>query len=213
VLKQDVSGKRRRSEERVKDSRIIKKKMSKCSSTSGLTIPKTPQLLSKTRSRPTNILRHEDYLDKCLKDEMEARKAEAKAREAEKIRLSKPHTGKSVATRPSTIAEPFQLSSSNSRRVPTTTNATPPTFTAQPIQTRLLKTVTGLPDKKAAPVVIPESPAFATKQRQAVKKAAALIAKVVPRQLVKPKPAPHHGVPVVLPPASKTKTTRTIFIL
>jgi len=206
VLKQNVSGKRSRSEERVKDNRITKKKMGKCSSTSGLTIPKTPQLLSKTRSRPTNILRHEDYLEKCLKDEIEAKKAEAKAREAEKIRLNKQHTGKCVATRPTTVAEPFQLSSTNARRLPTTASSTPPTFTAQPIPTRLLKTVTGLPDRKAAPVVIPESPAFATKQRQADKKAAALIAKVVPRQLAKPKPAPHHGVPVVLPPTSKTKT-------
>lgn len=179
--------------------------MSKCSSTSGLTIPKTPQLLSKTRSRPTNILRHEEYLEKCLKEEIESKKAEAKAREAEKIRLSK-HTGKSVATRPTTVAEPFQLSSTNSRRLATTATTTPPTFTAQPIPSRLLKTVTGLPDKKAAPVVIPESPAFATKQRQAVKKAAALMVKVVPCQLAKPKPAPHHGVPVVLPPTSKTKT-------
>jgi len=184
------------------DKKIGKKRMS----TLGLTVPKTPQLLAKTRKRPINALSYDENLEKCLKEELEAKKAEVKAREAEKIRLSKPTSRRSLAIKPSTVAQPFQLSSTNSRKPQTNTISTPPTFVAHPLPAKILKGVTGLPGKKTAPVVIPESPAFATKHRGPLRKAAAITTKPEIIHLPKPRPAPHHGVPAILPPVSKTKT-------
>ena len=114
-----------------------------------VTVPHTPQLMTRGRSRPHHVLSKE----------------EQEEQELARIRANK--------------------------------------FTARPAP----KTggLSGLPERVQLPVVEPQSPAFALRSRMAERKSR-VEPEPEPEPVVRAKPAPHRGVPVLLPTNSR-KTT------
>ena len=118
-----------------------------------------------------------------------------------------------VEKKPCTIPQPFSLHGSNvARPVPMVMEDEAPVFHAKPVSKRMMEAPVGVPPKKAAVLIEPQSPAFALKSRMAernLQKAPA--PEPEPEPIVKARPAPHRGVPVSLPPVSKKSTQPTPF--
>jgi len=170
----------------------------------GITIPKTPHLTAKHRTRPTYALSREEQEKKDLED---AKQNQFKAHAVGEGVPTFKHA--QVETRPSTIPEPFHLTEQHHAPV-TATEPAPAPFKAQPLPSKLLQAVTGLPERKMIPVVVPESPAFAMKERLANRKQAAVEAQLAAVEaqepIIRAKPAPHRNIPVILPTIAKKST-------
>merc|ERR1719397_927085 len=118
-----------------------------------VTIPQTPQLMTRGRSRPQHVLSQE----------------ELEEQELIRIRANK--------------------------------------FTARAAP-RALSGAVGLPERRQLPVVEPQSPAFALRSRMAERKPRLA---PEPEPEVRARPAPHRGVPVLLPPHPRKATLPTPF--
>merc|ERR1719300_841500 len=68
----------------------------------------------------------------------------------------------------------------------------------------------GVPDRKTLPIVEPQSPAFALKSRMADRKYKPE-PEPEPEPIIRARPAPHKGVPVLLPPHPRKATLPTPF--
>lgn len=166
----------------------------------GITVPKTPHLTAKHRARPTYALSREEQEQKDLED---AKQNQFKAGAVGEGVPTFKHA--QLEKRAPTIPEPFHLTQQH--RAPTTcSDPAPAPFKAQPLPAKLLDAVTGLPEKRLIPVVVPESPAFAMKARLASRKQAAVEPEPAPEPVIRAKPAPHRNIPVILPTIAKKST-------
>jgi len=166
----------------------------------GITIPKTPHLTAKHRARPTYALSREEQEQKDLED---AKQNQFKAHAVGEGVPTFKHG--QVDKKASTIPEPFHLTQQQRAPVPYSEPAPAP-FKAQPLPSKILDAVTGLPEKRLIPVVVPESPAFAMKERLASRKLAAIEPEPTPEPVIRAKPAPHRNIPVILPTIAKKST-------
>ena len=164
-------------------------------------MPHTPMLMTRGRSRPTHILSKEE------REEQELAEHKAMMFKAKGVGETVPKFKYGdVEKKPSTIPEPFHLHSSTRMGTRTETEEEKPQqFSAKPMPRSIIAGPIGVPDKRLLPVVEPQSPAFALKTRMAERKP-----KVEPEPehepIVKPRPAPHRGVPVLLPPNPRKAT-------
>ncbi|XP_056588607.1 targeting protein for Xklp2 isoform X2 [Triplophysa dalaica] len=136
-----------------------------------VTHPKTPQLMTRLRHRPTTVKSTAE-----LEDE-EAEKLQQfkfKALELNRKILQEPVVPKKPAVKESTRPEVFQLEIEK-RLQERQTNKKPEEpedhmFHSRPVPTRILEEVVGVPEKKVLYPTVPESPAFALKNRVRMEK-------------------------------------------
>jgi len=166
----------------------------------GITIPKTPHLTAKHRVRPTYALSREEQEQKDLED---AKQNQFKAHAVGEGVPTFKHG--QIDKRAPTIPEPFHLTQQPRAPVPYT-EPTPAPFKAHPLPSKILDAVTGLPEKRLIPVVVPQSPAFAMKERLASRKLAAVGPEPAAEPVIRAKPAPHRNIPVILPTIAKKST-------
>eukprot|EP00096_Caligus_rogercresseyi_P011310 TRINITY_DN440_c0_g1_i2.p1 TRINITY_DN440_c0_g1~~TRINITY_DN440_c0_g1_i2.p1 ORF type:complete len:690 (-),score=233.25 TRINITY_DN440_c0_g1_i2:349-2268(-) len=174
-----------------------------------ITQPRSPQLMTRCRSRPTHILSSEEQMNIELQ---EIRKHQFKARAVgEGV---KPCKLREVELRPGTIPVPFKLSESRRRHVSTEDLYTEPAFKANPVPKNILAHATGIPKKKPLLPVAPSSPHLSTKDRVKSKEKlnknkqndSTESINSVSSDTFKARPAPHFGVPTTLPPQPKKNT-------
>ncbi|XP_040049074.2 targeting protein for Xklp2 isoform X1 [Gasterosteus aculeatus] len=157
-----------------------------------LTQPHTPHLMTRQRSRPTNVKSSEELeaeeLDKLHKFKFSALELNRK------ILQSAEHLRRPAAKEP-TVPEGFELQID--KRLHERQAAKRPqegeghTFRAQRLPKRILEGVVGLPEKKVLQPTVPESPAFALKKRIRLEK----VEEVKQPSPIKAPPVPHFGLP------------------
>jgi len=164
-----------------------------------LTVPKTPQLSTRGRSRPNHVL------SQAEREQLELEEAKRHQFHAKGVgeTLPKFKYGE-VERKPCTVPKPFDLHEPY-RPVPQPTEEKVESFHSRPLNKKILQGPVGVPERKLLPMVEPESPAFALKQRMATRKAP-VEPQLEPERIVKAKPVPHFGVPLALPAASKRST-------
>ncbi|KAM8864791.1 targeting protein for Xklp2 isoform 1-T4 [Spinachia spinachia] len=157
-----------------------------------LTQPHTPHLMTRQRSRPTNMKSSEE-----LEAEELAKLHKFKALELNTKILESAEHLKRPAVKEPTVPEGFELqvdkrlqgrqaakrSQEGEEKVDS--------FKAQPLPKRILEGVLGLPEKKVLPITVPESPAFALKKRIRLEK----VEEVKQPSPIKAPPVPHFGLP------------------
>ncbi|XP_034029032.1 targeting protein for Xklp2 [Thalassophryne amazonica] len=158
-----------------------------------LTQPHTPNLVTQQRSRSTTVKSSSD---------LEAEEAEQlhkfrfKALELNRKILEGTESLKKPAVKQPTVPEGFELQIEKrlQERQATSTLQEPEqhTFKSQPLPRKILEGVVGLPEKKVQPPTVPESPAFALKNRVRVERE---VDEVKPPPSIKVAPVPHFGVP------------------
>jgi len=166
-----------------------------------LTVAKTPQLSAKLRSRPAHVISQEE---RELLDLEEQRKHQFHAKKVGET-VPKFKYGE-VEKKPCTVPEPFNLVlASKPKAEPIVPQQQVEPFHPKPLNKKILQGPTGVPDRINLPIVEPESPAFALKDRLQTRRQAAepIVAEI---KQFKAKPVPHGGVPVSLPPMSKRAT-------
>lgn len=167
-----------------------------------VTLPQTPQLATRGRSRPTTVLSAEEReAQEVERNKQNQFKAHGVGETVPKFKYGE------VERKPCTKIEPFHLTESKTR-LPTLTSSEeqPAPFTARPLPKKILDAPLGVPEKKVQEVIVPQSPAFALKSRLAERKFTVPQEPVEPEPVRKIRPAPHRGVPVTLPPPSKKST-------
>ncbi|XP_053401095.1 targeting protein for Xklp2 homolog isoform X2 [Mercenaria mercenaria] len=155
----------------------------------GITVPKTPQFETRTRSRPVTAPTRED-MEKIEVEEMQ--KNQFKAQPVNPKIFKNPNTGvRKVPTKAPTVPEEFHLSSKN-RHHEKEKSEEQYHFHAQPLNKKILEGTVGVKEAKKLAPTVPESPAFALKHR-------ARIPVVEQPKDDKPnlrsRPAPHFGIP------------------
>jgi len=168
-----------------------------------LTVPHTPILTTRGRSRPAQVL------SQAEREELELAEVSKQQFKAAGVGETVPRFKHgAVEKKPCTIPQPFSLHGSNAARpVPMVMEDEAPVFHAKPVSKRMMEAPIGVPPKKAAVLIEPQSPAFALKSRMVernLQKAPLPEPEVEP--IVRARPAPHRGVPVSLPPVSKKST-------
>ena len=164
-----------------------------------LTMPHTPMLMTRGRSRPTHVLSKEE------KEELEMAEHKALMFKAKGVGETVPKFKYGdVEKKPSTIPEPFHLHSST-RMTTRPETEKPPQFSAKPVPRGIMAGPVGVPDRRCLPVVEPQSPAFALKTRMAERKPHPEPEPEL-EPVVRSRPAPHRGVPVLLPPNPRKAT-------
>jgi len=167
-----------------------------------LTVPHTPQLSTRGRSRPVGVLSREE------REELELKEYKANQFKAKGVGETVPKFKYGdVEKKACTIPQPFHLTNQGLPGV-----APPPpheepaqVFHARPVPKGLMAAPKGVPERKVLPVIEPQSPAFALKGRMAERKPR-YEPEPAPEPVVKARPAPHRGVPVALPPPCKKST-------
>ena len=164
-------------------------------------MPRTPMLMTRGRSRPTHILSKEE------REEQEMAEHKALMFKAKGVGETVPKFKYGdVEKKPSTIPEPFHLHSSTRMGMRTETEEEKPQqFSAKPVPKGIMSGPIGVPEKRLLPMVEPQSPAFALKTRMAERKPKAE-PEPEPEPAVRSRPAPHRGVPVLLPPNPRKAT-------
>ncbi|XP_054465403.1 targeting protein for Xklp2 [Anoplopoma fimbria] len=159
-----------------------------------LTQPHTPQLMTRQRSRPTNVKSSADLeaeeLEKLHKFKFNALALNRKILESAE-HLKRP------AVKEPTVPEGFELqiekrlherqASKQNQEGEERAHA----FKAQRLPKRILEGVVGLPEKKVLHPTVPESPAFALKKRIRIEK----VEEVRQPSPIKAPPVPHFGLP------------------
>ncbi|XP_060551268.1 targeting protein for Xklp2 homolog isoform X2 [Ruditapes philippinarum] len=166
-----------------------------------MTVPKTPQFETRTRSRPVTAPTREDQEKKEVED-MQKNQFKAKPFNPEIFKNSSLGV-KKVPTKPPTVTEEFHLSSKHRHHDHEKEQSEEQYhFHAQPLNKKILKGTVGVKEAKKLPSTVPESPAFALKHR-------ARIPVVEEPKDEKPhlryRPAPHVGIP--FQPERKHKAT------
>ena len=186
-----------------------------------LTVPHTPQLSTRGRSRPVGVLNREE------REELELKEYKAKQFKAKGVgeTIPKFKYGE-VEKKPCTIPQPFHLTNQGQPGAPPQVQQeeSAQAFHARPVPKGLMAAPQGVPERKVLPVIgkvfrkifkhfltcpsnvsEPQSPAFALKGRMAERKPK-FEPEPVSEPVVKSRPAPHRGVPVALPPPCKKST-------
>ncbi|XP_031733142.1 targeting protein for Xklp2-like, partial [Anarrhichthys ocellatus] len=151
-----------------------------------LTQPHSPHLMTRQRSRPTNVKSSAD-----LEAEELARhhKLKFKALELNRRILESVQHLKRPAVKEPTVPEGFELQiERQATKKPQGGEEKAHTFKAQPLPKNILEGVVGLPEKKVLPPTVPESPTFALKKRVRMEK-------VKPPSPIKALTVPHFGIP------------------
>jgi len=167
-----------------------------------LTVPHTPQLSTRGRSRPVGVLSREE------REELELKEYKAKQFKAKGVgeTIPKFKYGE-VEKKACTVPQPFHLTNQGQPGAPPQTHQeeSVQAFHARPVPKGIMSAPQGVPERKVLPVIEPQSPAFALKGRMADRKPK-YEPEPVPEPVVKSRPAPHRGVPVALPPPCKKST-------
>jgi len=167
-----------------------------------LTIPQTPQLSTRGRSRPTHVLSREE------REQLELEEAKANQFKAKGVGETVPKFKYGdVERKPCTKPQPFHLTNGGQPNVVASYKDDEPTpqFHARPMPKAMMSAPQGVPERKVMPVIEPQSPAFALKGRMAERKPR-VEPEPAPEPVVRARPAPHRGVPVALPPPCKKST-------
>uniref|UniRef100_A0A668AQS1 TPX2 microtubule nucleation factor n=1 Tax=Myripristis murdjan TaxID=586833 RepID=A0A668AQS1_9TELE len=158
-----------------------------------ITQPHTPQLMTRQRSRPATAK---------SSAELEAEEVEKlnqfkfKALELNRKILENALKPKKPAVKEPTVPEGFKLQIE--KRLQERQTKKPqeaeekPGFHAQPLPTKMLEGVVGVPEKRVLHPTVPESPAFALKKRVRMDHKVEEVKQPSP---VKAKPVPHFGLP------------------
>lgn len=169
------------------------KRIQSRSPVSGLTVPKTPNFESTTRSRPVLVPSQKDLEEKEIE---EMKKNQFKAHPVNKRILTNPNTGvKKVAPKPVTKFEEFDLECGKRPQNKSLRSDTEEKFEfhAQPAPKKILEGPVGIKPAKSLPLTQPQSPAFALRQRVRLpmpKEEEEEIEKSLSKKRVA-----HHGVP------------------
>jgi len=172
-----------------------------------VTIPHTPQLSTRGRSRPVAVLSREE------KEELELKELKNKQFKAKGVGETVPKFKYGdVEKKPCTIPQPFHLTNQGQHGVPAQPQQEEPlqSFHARPVPKGIMAAPQGVPEKRIQQVIEPQSPAFALKGRMADRKPR-MEPEPAPEPVVKVRPAPHRGVPVALPPPCKKSTIAAPF--
>jgi len=172
-----------------------------------LTVPHTPQLSTRGRSRPVAVLNREE------REQLEMQQAKANQFKAKAVGETVPKFKYGdVEKKACTIPQPFHLTNQGQPTGAAHPQSEEPaqTFHARPVPKGLMAAPQGVPEKKVLPVIEPQSPAFALKGRMADRKPK-FEPEPAPEPVVKARPAPHRGVPVALPPPCKKSTVAEPF--
>eukprot|EP00092_Neocalanus_flemingeri_P022685 GFUD01024605.1.p1 GENE.GFUD01024605.1~~GFUD01024605.1.p1 ORF type:complete len:734 (-),score=225.55 GFUD01024605.1:140-2341(-) len=167
-----------------------------------VTIPHTPQLSTRGRSRPAGVLSRDEREELELKDnKLKQFKAKGVGETVPKFKYG------DVEKKACTIPQPFHLTNQGQPGVvvqPQAEEAAQP-FHARPVPKGMMAAPQGVPERKVLPVIEPQSPAFALKGRMADRKPR-YEPEPAPEPVMRVRPAPHRGVPVALPPPCKKST-------
>eukprot|EP00088_Acartia_fossae_P040797 TRINITY_DN4252_c0_g1_i3.p1 TRINITY_DN4252_c0_g1~~TRINITY_DN4252_c0_g1_i3.p1 ORF type:complete len:767 (+),score=251.71 TRINITY_DN4252_c0_g1_i3:80-2380(+) len=164
------------------------------------TIPQSPALTLKGRSRPVHVLsqaeREEIELEEAKKHQIRARKV---GETVPKYKVPE------IEHRPCTIPDPFKVANKMFAKPMAPTEQPVENFHAKPVSKKILEGPVGVPTKKVAPIIEPESPAFRLKERMASRRP---MAEPVVEQdrIIRANPVPHYGVPINLPAINKRAT-------
>jgi len=167
-----------------------------------VTIPHTPQLSTRGRSRPVAVLTREEREELELKEQKTRQfKAKGVGETVPKFKYG------DVERKACTIPQPFHLTNNGQPGAPAQPQPEEhaQVFHARPVPKGLMAAPQGVPEKKIQPVIEPQSPAFALKGRMLDRKPK-FEPEPAPEPVVKSRPAPHRGVPVALPPPCKKST-------
>ena len=124
------------------------------------TLPKTPNLVTRGRARAPSVL---SAAEKESKDLELAKQNQFRARAVgEGVPKTKYHE---IEKRPLTKPEPFHLTSSGQTKGNIIVESANEVFHAKPLNKKIFDGPTGVPNKNPMPVIVPESPAFALKER------------------------------------------------
>ncbi|XP_075951648.1 targeting protein for Xklp2 isoform X1 [Anarhichas minor] len=159
-----------------------------------LTQPHTPHLMTRQRSRPTNV---KSSADLEAEEVDRLHKFKFKALELNRKILESVKHPKRPAVKEPTIPEGFELQiekrlhERQATKKPQGGEEKAHTFKAQPLPKKILEGVVGLPEKKVLLPTVPESPAFALKKRVRMEK----VEDVKPPSPIKAPAVPHFGLP------------------
>lgn len=155
------------------------------------TIPLTPQLETRSRSRPQHVPSHQELEEQEVE---EMKKNQFKAHPVNQKILQNPCTGvKKVASKPPTQIEEFNLEGpkrAHNRSVDDKEEKYE--FHAQPVPKEILEGPVGIKQAKPRPPTIPHSPAFALKHRVRMP---IEVPEEPEEERVRHHPVPHVGVP------------------
>ncbi|CAG2190295.1 TPX2 [Mytilus edulis] len=138
--------------------------VTKKGSTPVMTVPVTPQLVSRTRSRPQHIPSQQEMEEQEVE---EMKKNQFKAHPVNQKILQNPATGvRKVPSKPTTQVEEFNLEGlKRNQNKSIEKKEEKYEFHAQPVPKDILEGPVGLKEVRAKPVTVPHSPAFALKHR------------------------------------------------
>ncbi|KAK7789451.1 hypothetical protein R5R35_012647 [Gryllus longicercus] len=151
-----------------------------------VTIPQSPMLLSKTRTRPVNYPSAEERAQKEI-EEIESFKLKAKP--VNKKIFEPPQLGRRVPRAP-LVVEPFNLTEYKRKE---TKESSPFQFKAKPVPKGMLQHPLGVPDKIVLPVTSPHTPSFVAKHRSKMQ----TIEEINGKLAVVDKSPVHSNVPIV----------------
>nr|XP_020440960.1 targeting protein for Xklp2 isoform X1 [Monopterus albus] len=160
-----------------------------------LTQPHTPHLMTRQRARPTTV-KSTAELEAEEADKLQ--KFKFKALELNKKILQSVDSLKKPAVKEPTVPEGFELQIEKrlqeraATKKPQEGEEKPPTFKSQPLPKNILEGVVGLPEKKVVYPTVPESPAFALKNRIRMDRKVEEVKQPLP---VKAHHVPHFGLP------------------
>ncbi|CAD5122826.1 DgyrCDS11230 [Dimorphilus gyrociliatus] len=165
-----------------------------------VTVPKTPNF-SKHPRRHTTILsareKEELEIEDMNKHQFKAHSVNKKVMEVPK--LKKPDA------KPATVIEPFDFESSHRpRKEHENMDESIVHFHAKPAPKHILKHAIGIPTVETAPITVPESPAFQTRQRSRPQKPVTV---EKPKNNNEHKTKVHHGVPFIPKSATNHKVS------
>ncbi|KAJ8393452.1 hypothetical protein AAFF_G00059250 [Aldrovandia affinis] len=167
-----------------------------------ITNPKTPRLMTRQRSRPTTVKSSEELEAEELK---KIQQFKFKALELNRKILEGGVLPKKPAVKEATQPVGFELELE--RRLRDRQAARKPdepeqhTFHPRPVPVRILEEVVGVPEKKVKNCTVPESPAFALKNRVRLEQK---VEDTKPPSM-KANPMPHFGLPFHPKPTEKSQ--------
>lgn len=170
----------------------------------GCTIPQSPALSTKGRSRPAYTLSQAEREALELED---AKKHQFHAKGVGEMVPKYKHP--EIEHRPCTVPAPFNVANKLFTK-PQPQPEQRVEFHSKPVNKKILQGPVGVPPRQQAVLSVPESPAFRLKERLAARKPT-VEAVAEPERILRAKPVPHYGVPVQLPPASKRATVPAPF--
>lgn len=161
-----------------------------------LTQAHTPQLMTRQRSRPTTAKSSQELEDEELQ---KLQQFQFKALELNRKILASALNPKKPASKESTRPEAFhhqiekRLQERNAKKAEEEEEEEEThTFHSRPVPARILEEVVGVPERKVCHPTVPESPAFALKNRVRIEKKVEEVRALAP---IKAHAAPHFGLP------------------